>query len=196
MVELLVATVITTLVVGAILGVITPMQQAARVDGEIVDLHQRMRAVADALSTDIRAASALRPYRVGALRDDGIAGVFYRADTITAIGEAGMKTYYLKPDSSQLMVYDGAVSDFPMVEHVTALTFEYFGGTPLSRLDAGIFADGPWKEDASRRKFDEDADRIRLVRVTLRLESTAPSLRFLVREQSAAFDVARRAAGE
>src|ERR1043165_7657676 len=136
MVGVLIATVITTLVVGAILAVITPMQQAARVDGEIVDLHQRMRAAADALSTDIRAASAIRPYRVGALRDDGIAGVFYRADTITAIGAAGMKTYYLKPDSSQLMVNDGAVSDFPMVEHVTALTFEYFGGPPLSRVAA------------------------------------------------------------
>ena len=195
-VELLIATAITALVVGAILAVIAPMQQAVRVDGEAADLHQRLRAAADALSTDIRSASAVRPYRVGALGDDGAAGIFYRPDTVTLIGGAGTRTYYFKPASLQLMVYDGAVSDFPMVEHVTALAFEYFGRTPLARLDAGIFLDGPWKEDASRHRFDEDAGRIRLVRVILRLESTAPALRPLVRDEATTFDVALRAAGQ
>ncbi len=196
LVDLLIATAITTMVAGAVLGVILPMQRAVQVDGEAVDLHQRLRAAADALSSDVRAASAVRPYRVGALRDDSAAGIFYRADTLTAIGAAETKTYYFRPESSQLMIYDGAVSDFPMIEHVTALTFDYFGGRPLVRLDPAIFLDGPWLEDRAGHRFDEDNGRIRLVRVFLRLESTAPAFRPLVRDEGVAFDIARRAAGE
>jgi len=195
MVETLIATMITVSVVSAILAVVGPAQAVVRAQGEAADLHQRLRAAADVIAGDLRAAGAVRPYRVGTLRDDALAGVYYRPDTITTLGETS-RTYYLKPDTSELMQYDGAVSDFPMVEHVVALAFEYFGadgaGRALVRIDPGILIDGPWSEDASHRLVDADAERIREVRISIRLEATAPSLRRLVPDEEATFDVALR----
>jgi hypothetical protein len=52
--------------------------------------------------------------------------------------------------------------------------------------------DGPWTEDASHRRVDADVQRIRGVRVFIRLESTAPSLRRLVPDEEITFDIALR----
>ena len=195
-VELLIAAAITMAVVGAVLTTIAPLQTMLRVQGEATDLHQRLRAVTDALAGDLRASSSVRPYRVGAVRDDGLAGVFYRPDTIAVMGDA-TTTYYLKRDTLQLMQYDGGRSDLPLVDHVVGLAFEYFGpasgaGTVLVRFDPAVFLDGPWMEDASHRRFDADLLRVSEVRIALRLEATAPSLRRLVRDEDVALHVALR----
>jgi type II secretory pathway pseudopilin PulG len=194
-VEVLIATTITVLIVGAILAVIGPAQAIVRAQGDAADLHQRLRAATDGLASDLRAAAAVRPYRVGALADDGTAGVYYRPDTIAALGDAP-RTYYLKTDTFELMQYDGGVSDLPMVEHVTSLAFDYFGvdasGGALTRIDPGTLVDGPWTEDLAHRRVDADVRRIRAVRVFISLESTAPSLRQLVRAEAITFDVALR----
>jgi hypothetical protein len=195
MVEVLIATTITVVIVAAILAVIGPAQAVVRAQGDAADLHQRLRAAADGFATDLRAATTVRPYRVGAVGDDGLAGVYYRPDTITTLGET-TRTYYLKAHTFELMQYDGGVSDLPMVEHVIGLAFEYFGadGTAgaLARIDPGALVDGPWMEDASHRRMDADVQRIRDVRVFIRLESTAPSLRRLVPDEDITFDVALR----
>jgi len=195
MVEALIATLITTSVVGAVLAVVGTAQAVVRAQGDAADLHQRLRAAADGIAADLRAAASVRPYRVGAIRDEGLAGVYYRPDTITAVGET-TRTYYLKTETSELMLYDGGASDLPMVEHVVGLAFDYFGadgaGRSLVRIDPGLLIDGPWSEDALHRRVDADVARIRDVRVSIRLEATAPSLRRLVPDEDITFDVALR----
>src|SRR5512138_2562983 len=139
MVEVLLATAITMAVIGAILTVINPAQMMFRAQGDAADLHQRLRAASDTLSADVRGAMAVRPYRVGATRDDAAIGVYYRTDTLTVLGVPSAplsldvdasRTYYLKsaaaPGTFQLMQYDGGLSDLPMLEHVVRLSFDYF----------------------------------------------------------------------
>ncbi len=196
MIEVLIASAITITVVGAIVAVITPAQTMLRAQGDAADLHQRLRAIADTLAGDLRAASAVRPYRVGAVRDDGNAGIYYRPDTMTVLGDT-TRTYYLKTDSFELMQYDGGLSDLPMIEHVVGLAFDYFGAASaqdrtLVRFEPVVLTDGPWSEDASHRRFDADLRRIRAVRVSVRLESTSPSLRRFVPDEEIVLHVALR----
>jgi len=208
-VELLIATAITMAVVGAILASVNPAQLMFRAQGDAADLHQRLRAAADTLGGDVRAAMAVRPYRVGAMRDDAAAGVYYRADTLTVLGvpsaplsldASASRTYYLRsaaaPGTFELMQYDGGLSDLPMLEHVVRLSFEYFGpattGGPLVRLEPATLVDGPWIEDAARRMFDADLLRVREVRASLRLESTDPWLRRLVPDEEIVLHMAMR----
>lgn len=195
-VELLIAAAISMAVVAAVLTTIGPLQTMLRAQEEAMDLHQRLRAAADTLAGDLRVASSVRPYRVGAVRDDTAAGVFYRPDTLAVIGDE-TRTYYLKPDTRQLMQYDGGHSDLPMIDHVVRLAFAYFGpaadpGTALVRFDPGVFLDGPWMEDASHRRVDADLLRISEVRIALRLEATAAALRRLVPDEDVVLHVALR----
>jgi hypothetical protein len=197
LVELLIASAMTMAVVGAILAVVNPAQLMFRAQGDAADVHQRLRAAADTIGADVRAATGLRPYRVGATRDDTALGVYYRPDTLTVLGVPSSplsldvdasRTYYLRsaapPGTFQLMQYDGGLSDLPMLDHVVRLSFDYFGpataGGPLVRLEPATLVDGPWIEDAAHRMFDADLLRVREVRALLRLESTDPLLRRLV----------------
>jgi len=210
MIELLIATSITMAVVAAIASIITPAQTMIRVQDDAADLHQRMRAATDTLAGDLRAAMGVRPYRVGAIDDDGAAGIYYRPDTITVVGVPSaalaldadsMRTYYLKPDaetgSLQLMRYDGGLSDLPLMQHVARMTCEYFGismppAPDLVALSPAELVDGPWREDTTHRQFDEDLARLRRVRITFRFESTAALLRRLVPDQEIVLNVATR----
>jgi hypothetical protein len=207
-VELLIATAITMAVVGAILTVVSPAQLMFRAQGDAADLHQRLRAAGDTMSADVRAAMAIRPYRVGATRDDAAAGVYYRPDTLTVLGVPSSalsldadasRTYYLRtaaPGTFQLMQYDGGLSDLPMLDHVVRLSFEYFGPAtasgPLVRLEPTMLVDGPWIEDATHRVFDADLLRVHEVRALLRLESTDPLLRRLVPDEEIVLHMAMR----
>jgi hypothetical protein len=90
-------------------------------------------------------------------------------------------TYYLRrgsvPGTSQLMHYDGAVTDAPVADHVVGLAFEYFGVDGVA-LDASMLQDGPWSPgDATTGVFDEDLLLIRRVRVTLRVQAARAALR-------------------
>ena len=195
-VELLVASAISVLVLGAVLAVVTPVQAVVRAQGDAGDMHQRLRAAADTLTNDVRLAISVRPYRIGAVRDDGLAGVYYRPDTVAVIGTA-MTTYYWKRDTLQLMQYDGDRSDLPMIDHVVRLTFDYLAptsaaGTALVSVDPATLIDGPWTEDATHRRVDVDVLRICEVRISLRLEATAPSLRPLVPDDDVVLHAALR----
>src|SRR5262245_40689750 len=207
-VELLIATAITMAVVGAILTVVSPAQLMFRAQGDAADLHQRLRAAADTMSADVRAAVAVRPYRVGVTRDDAAVGVYYRPDTLTVLGVPSSalsldadasRTYYLRsagPGTFQLMQYDGGLSDLPMLDHVVGLSFDYFGPAtasgPLARLEPATLVDGPWIADAAHRVFDADLLRVREIRALLRLESTDPLLRRLVPDEEIILHVAMR----
>jgi len=194
LVEALVATGIILTALGIVLPLADAAQATFQTQGEVADLHQRLRASVGLLMTDLQAARAVRPYRTGILRDDSMAGVFYRADTITVSGvfTTGSpevdttRTYYLKSDPStttfELMQYDGESTDLPAVEHVVRLGFEYFGdatvaGGPLIRLDPGVLTNGPWLEDATGRRYDADLLHVRQVGIHLRLESSDASTR-------------------
>jgi len=187
MIEMLVATAISIAVLGAVLAIVRPAQMVLRTEGERSDLHQRLRAAADALAGSLRVCLSVRPYRVGAIRDDGAAGVFYRPDAMAVIADT-TTTYYLKPDTRQLMQYDGDRSDLPFIDHVVGLSFDYFApsaepGSPLVRIDPATLVDGPWSEDVSHRRFDTDVLRIAEVRIGIQFEATAPSLRGLVPDE-------------
>jgi type II secretory pathway pseudopilin PulG len=195
-VEMMIATAVLMAVMGAILTVTRAAQATFQAQGEVADMHQRLRAAVDRLAADLRAAAAVRPYRVGGTRDDAAAGIYYRPDTISVLGVPSSalspdadatRTYYLKSDvrsnTFELMQYDGRQTDLPVVEHVVSLAFDYFGAQPpgsaLTALDPAILTDGPWAEDALHRRFDVDLLRVRQVRVYVRVESADPSLRGL-----------------
>jgi type II secretory pathway pseudopilin PulG len=101
------------------------------------------------------------------------------------IAGAVVRSYYLKTDLAgdtvQLFREDGdGRPGVPVVDHVTALAFEYFSGSPdaLNRLEPSTLADGPWVPDSlSPNRFDADLLRVRSIGVTLRVEAALASLR-------------------
>ena len=140
--ELLVGASVMTLVSGAALSAVLPLQRAFAAQPEASSLTQRSRVVAEMLSGDLRRATLVLPLRAGDIDNDIPAGVFYRPDIVTVLTDpvdalarglvtpSDSRTYHLKQDGEgiwQLMQYDGRASDQPAVEDVTALTFEYFG---------------------------------------------------------------------
>ena len=85
-----------------------------------------------------------------------------------------LRTYYLKPVSRELRLFDGDRSDLPVVNDVVQLTFEYAAERVdgvLEWLDAETLQDGPWSGTGGH-PFDVDLLRLRAVRITLRLQST------------------------
>ncbi len=153
--ELLIATAIALTVIGSVLTVAVPAQSTFAVRPEAADLQQRTRVAVDALVQDLRAAGTrmpvsaaaldvvfapVLPYRAGDALPDPAAGVFYRPDVITLVQLAPRpgvelpqplsRTYYLRttaPDLSQLMRYNGEDGDFPLLDDVVGLTFDYVG---------------------------------------------------------------------
>ena len=102
LVELLIAAALTLAISGAVLALVTSAQADAQVQPEASDLHQRLRAAADALAADLLEAGAgpdqgpspgglnrlfspILPYRAGGAGDDPSAGVLYRRDAITLV---------------------------------------------------------------------------------------------------------------
>src|SRR5262249_6497068 len=128
-IELLIASVVLLAVVLAVFSVLHAAPDAFAVDGDVADMHQRLRVAQASIFRDLVAAPAVRPYRTGGRAPDP-PGAF-RSDTITAIGRT-VKTYWLKTDDRagtyQLMSYAGGISnDVPVVDNVVALAFEYAG---------------------------------------------------------------------
>jgi hypothetical protein len=185
--EILVSAAIAVTLIAAIFGVADPLQGMFDMQLEIGEMHQRLRAGVRSIERDLLAApSPVMPYRIGSRRSDPAAGVFYRTDTITAMSSevpGVTHTYYLKRDDAagtgQLMHYDGADTDAPVVDHVVGLAFEYFdqGGVAI---DPATLTDGPWLPgDVTTGAFDADLLAIRHVRVSLRVQASRKALRGL-----------------
>jgi hypothetical protein len=218
---MMIATGMTIAVVGAILTLVNSAQAAFQTQGDVADLQQRLRAMIDVLTSDVRRADGIdapvRPYRVGAVGDDFAAGVYFRADTITVFhvqtSPAGAPvvathTYYLKPDATSfdVMQYDGLQTDLPIIDHVASLAFEYFGNPRAPqlvanddpdtdgdpiRLDPAILVDGPWWQDQSGGG-SFDADLLRLRYVGVKVRLRSPLGARLVPDLEIEFRVALR----
>lgn len=200
--EVLIASAITLTLMGSVVGMTVPLQRLFDTQLEYGDMHQRLRAAADALTRDLAAAgSPVMPYRSGIRQHDPDAGVFYRTGVITlvpAMAEAGgtSHTYYLKRDSpagpGQLMRYDGNESDLPLADHVTSLEIAYFGAD-AAQLAPAQLTDGPWfPDDEDRNRFDMDVLRIRRVRVSIRVEASPGARRRFLPDREITFDVSPR----
>ena len=162
---------------GASLSLVDSAQRAFQSQGDVPDLQQRLRASIDAITADVRQAGGvdapIRPYRVGAVRDDAAAGVFFRSDTVSVLSGAESVTYWLRADGAgtfDLMQYDGRASDLPLIDRVVLASFDYFGDDG-NRIEPAQLQDGPWLRDAAGRPFDADVMRIRSVDVRLALRS-------------------------
>ena len=155
--ELLVATAITMALMATIVGVMNPVQGMFDAQPELSDVQQRLRIGVDALTKDLLMAGVpVRPYRAGQRHSHPDSGIFYRHDTITLVSvpweDAAISshTYYLRSEPAtgtfQLMHYDGAETDLPVVDHVVKLAFEYFDAAQI-RLDRPTLQYGPWRPD-------------------------------------------------
>lgn len=196
LVELLITTLLTFLLTSALFTLVDPARGAFQAPPEAADMHQRLRVAVDSLTRDLLtagvgispgAAPAVVPYRVGQLESDIGAGVAYRPGVISAtfIPSSGTtpasRTYYLRTDPAtdapQLMLYDGMLTDLPIVDHVVGLDAAFFDedGAPL---DSAALQDGPWMpSDPDIGMFDADLLRVRRVRVVLRVEAALAAMR-------------------
>jgi hypothetical protein len=194
--ELLIATAITFSVTLALLEVVDRARASFEAQPERSDMHQRLRVAVQALTRDLMQAGAgldpliaapVMPYRVGARDNDPDLGVLYRSDAISVLyvpaGESTVvsHTYYAENDygagTFQLMHYDGASTDLPLVDHVVGLRFDYFSDGPVP-LEPAILQDGPWRPDTpGAPMFDADLLQIRRIRVLLRVQAALDSMR-------------------
>jgi hypothetical protein len=180
--ELLVATALTCAILGGVFTAVRPLQAAFATEQEAIDVQQRLRVAVEAITRDLRAAASVRPYRIGALGNDGDAGIHFRSAVIgirfaaspanPAEAESS-QTYFLRAGDHALMQYDGRAGTFPLLEDVVGLAFEYFGES--DPLAASMFTDGPWIPEATDgTRFDADLLRVRRVRVRIRLQAPSP----------------------
>lgn len=170
LVELAVALAAMLAVLGAVLPLLVRAPRTFDSRTEMADMQQRLRVAADTLFEHLVSAGAgaytgasagplgrsfvpIVPYRTGGtVRDPP--GTF-KTDTITmfsvsrAASTPASVTYWLKTDAStatfQLMANESSGNtDVPVVDHLVALMFEYYGDPqpPLLRQPAG--AAGPW----------------------------------------------------
>ena len=150
--ETLIGSALTMTVTGAVFSLVIPAQGTFQAQLEVADMEQRMRVAVDALTRDIVMGSDVLPYRAGPINPDPPGSVF--DDRITVVLTTPLdtapssRTYYLRGADATLMQYDGELTDLPVVDHVVKLAFEHLG-----------------------------SPRTRRVRVTLRVEAAAASLR-------------------
>jgi hypothetical protein len=166
-VEVLVSSAITTVVMAGVLAALGPAQAAFLARLQRADAQQRLRAAAETLTREVMTATVVLPYRRGALAEDAI----------TIVQGAARRVYYLGADA-QLRYVDGR-TDLPVVDGVARLAFEYAG-------DAGVIplasmGDGPWLPDAADpARIDADVLRVRLVRIRIAVAGESPNLRAII----------------
>jgi hypothetical protein len=132
---------------------------------------------------------------VASLRLHGQAqGFAYPAGS--AVTEVVSRTYSLDAATRVLRQYDGDLSDQPAADHISSLTFDYFGdnggGAAFGPIDRASLADGPWLGAGSSR-YDADLLRVRMVRISVRAEASSPALRASAPDVVVRVDVSPRA---
>jgi type II secretory pathway pseudopilin PulG len=170
-VELLVALTIALVVTGSAIALMLPSQSLATSRSEAADMQQRLRVAADTLYQRLVAAGAgayggigagplsdsvapILPYRGGGASADPPGS--FKSDTITMLSvpkdpaQPIGTTYWLKTDDAtatyQLTAADTTTGvDVPVVDHVVALAFEYYGDPQPPTMRKPL-ADpvGPW----------------------------------------------------
>jgi prepilin-type N-terminal cleavage/methylation domain-containing protein len=205
LIELLVSMAIMLAVSSGMLGLVSSARAAFEVDLERADMQQRARVSMDALFRDLvmagggRQVPSVAPFRRGITNPDSPGSVF--ADRLSVeyapldTGAAVTITFARRVDAAgvpQLTRYDGLLTELPLVDHVTALRFEYFdaAGLPISleRL-----ADGPWVPNAvAADRFDADLQTIRRVRAIVRVRPARTFVGFPLADLEVRLDVSPR----
>lgn len=148
--ELLVSAATTACLGGAILSVMRPVESTVRVEQDTLDMEQRLRFAVDTLTRELRAARQVLPHRVGMIAPDPPGSVFPDRATMvlidSATGTSSTRTYYLRRDTRQLMVYDGESTDLPVLDHISEVRFEYPGSLPGALVRVTIVAEPTWLE--------------------------------------------------
>lgn len=103
-------------------------------------------------------------------------------DVGAVVTELLVRGYRRDASTNQLRYFDGGATDQPVIDGVTALTFQYFDDH--GELPVGTFGDGPWR-GSGMTVFDADVLRVRRVRVSLTIAAG-------VATYSAVVDVAPR----
>jgi hypothetical protein len=183
--EILIALAISLGLMASLFGFAEPAQALFETQFELADMHQRLRSGIQTMERRLaEAGPPVRPYRIGARRNDAAAGVFYRDDVISVLppmwgdAEVSSHTFYVRTSpgaSPQLMHYDGADGDFPLADHIVGLGFEYFGADGHV-LSPASMQDGPWVADRAG-PFDATLLEIRRIQVTVRVEAARATLR-------------------
>ena len=142
LVELLVASAVTASLGAGIALVMHPAQTAVRVEEDAMDMEQRLRFAADTLTRDLLVARTVLPYRVGLVAPDPPGSFFTDRVSVMLTDPQTLaistRTYYLKRDTRQLMVYDGDTTDLPVLDHVSDLAIQYLGTPATSHLRLAI----------------------------------------------------------
>ena len=140
--ELLVASVVTTSLGAGIVLVMHPAERIVGVEEDALDMEQRLRFAADTLTRDLLAARDVLPYRVGSVAPDPSGSFFTDRVSVTLLDPRTLatssRTYYIKRDTHQLMVYDGDTTDLPVLDHVSDLAVRYLGNPPPSHVRIAI----------------------------------------------------------
>lgn len=179
LVEALVALGLTALVVAAALSLLNPNHLVAQTQAETIDMHQRVRAAADAMSRDIMMAGAGLPVSIAPLVPgaDSISVAHALAPDDSTRVET--RSYYYDAVRSQLRTSDGEGTDAPVTDNVVGLAFDYLsdsGTGALAPVPLAVFHDGPWVGGIGA-EFDADVRHVRAVRITIRVQTANAALR-------------------
>jgi hypothetical protein len=125
-----------------VFSALAPARQMFAVQQEEADVQQRLRIAVETLAADLRGASGVRPYRIGERHADSLDGVYFRTDTIAIVFPRSpsfplpvdpmadaSRTYFIDRTSAvpRLTRYDGREGQFPLLDDVVMIGFEYRG---------------------------------------------------------------------
>ena len=154
LVELLVAAVVTAAVMAGVLSALASSQALFVAQADAIDVSQRLRVASDVLARDLRGATLVLPYG-----PDGPGDI-----AITIRTGERRRVYHVA--ASVLRRADDGGADLPVLDGIARVAVEYEAADgPLARE---ALTDGPWLPHAGDPdRFDADALRVRLVRVTI-----------------------------
>ena len=140
--EILVASAVTMSLGAGIVLVMHPAETTVRVEEDTMDIEQRLRFATDTLTRDLLAARTVLPYRIGSVAPDPPESFFTDRVAMTLVDPQTLvtasRTYYIKHDTQQLMVYDGESSDLPVLDHVSDFVVQYLGTPAASHVRIAI----------------------------------------------------------
>jgi hypothetical protein len=154
LVELLVAAVVTAAVMAGVLAALASSQALFVAQAEAIDVTQRLRVASDVLARDLRSATLVLP--------EGPEGPGGGVMTIRT--GARRRVYHV--DATGLRRRDDGGADLPVLDGIARVEAEFEAADgPVARA---ALTDGPWLPHAADPdRFDADALRVRLVRVTI-----------------------------
>jgi prepilin-type N-terminal cleavage/methylation domain-containing protein len=185
LVEVLVASAIMLTITAAVFTLLADAVRRSPLWNDDADVQQRARVAVEAIAAELRRAGAgsadgplrhvlavVEPRRVnGAVTVTAVTVRYVPDDAPIAgfdIANVSTITMYFDAASGTLRREEPGHGDFPVVDAIDDIRFEYADGSSLLPLE--LFDDGPPCE-AGGITFDCDVLRIRAIRVTVRLRA-------------------------